>query len=221
MSDLQRRAEAFAALSDPARLRIVDLLTVGDLASSEIMAELDMPSNLVAFHLGVLEAKGVVRRSPSEGDGRRRYFRLIPAAFEKLAPDPIPVKGRVLFVCTANSARSQMAEAIWRTVSAIPAASAGTEPGDEVNPHAVTAAQRTGFPLAPDAHPKLLADTRQFGDFLISVCDRAHESLAGADDVHWSIPDPALDGRLKAFERTAGDLRARIEAVASRLVPAT
>jgi protein-tyrosine-phosphatase len=201
MSDLQRRAEAFSALSDPARLRIVDLLTVGDLASSEI--------------------KGVIRRGRSEGDGRRRYFRLIPAAFEKLAPDPIPVKGRVLFVCTANSARSQMAEAIWRTVSAIPAASAGTEPGDVVHPRAAEAAQRIGFPLASDAHPKMLADTRRFGDFLISVCDRAHESLAGADDVHWSVPDPARDGRLRAFERTANDLRARIEAVASRLVPAT
>ena len=73
---VERRAEVHAALADTTRLRVVDLLTVGDAASSELSSRLDVASNLLAHHLKVLERAGVVARHRSEGDGRRSYWRL-------------------------------------------------------------------------------------------------------------------------------------------------
>ncbi|WP_438353893.1 ArsR family transcriptional regulator [Microbacterium sp. CJ88] len=220
MSDLERRASAFAALADPRRLEIVDLLAVGDLAPSEIATRLKMPSNLVAFHLGVLEQREIVRRSRSEADGRRNYVRLRPEALLTLASEPVAVTGRVVFVCTANSARSQLAAAIWASHSDIPTASAGTKPGAEVNPGALAAAQRIGLTIPTDARPEALAAVYQPGDYLISVCDHAHEGLHGRDDAHWSVPDPAIAGTPAAFDTAATDLRTRIARVAPRLTAA-
>lgn len=220
MDQLQRRADAFAALADPGRLRIVDLLAHGDLAPSEISRALGMASNLVAFHLGVLADRGVVRKSKSESDGRRSYVRLVPEAFDTLTPEPIRVRGRVVFVCTANSARSQLAEALWNAGSDIEAVSAGTDPGAHVNPGAVDAAERHGITLATGARPRSLQAVARPGDYLITVCDRAHEKLGGIDDVHWSIRDPAVAATPAAFDATVDELRRRVQFVAMRLVAA-
>jgi len=217
VDELQRRADAFAALADPGRLRIVDLLAHGDLAPSEISRSLGMTSNLVAFHLGVLADRGIVRKSRSESDGRRSYVRLLPEIFDTLAPDPVPVRGRVVFVCTANSARSQLAQVLWNARSDIPAVSAGTEPGDRVNPGAVAAARRHGFDLPADARPRALSAVSRPDDYLISVCDRAHERLRGADDAHWSVRDPAAAATPAAFDRAFAELRQRVASVAPRL----
>ncbi|MDQ1123373.1 arsenate reductase/protein-tyrosine-phosphatase family protein [Microbacterium trichothecenolyticum] len=220
MGQLQRRADAFAALADPGRLRIVDLLAHGDLAPSEISRALGMASNLVAFHLGVLVDRGVVRKSRSESDGRRSYVRLVPEVFDTLAPEPVRVRGRVVFICTANSARSQLAEALWNAASAIEAVSAGIDPGAQVNPGAVAAAERHGIVLASDARPRPLQAVARPGDYLITVCDRAHEKLGGIDDVHWSIRDPAVAATPAAFDDTVDELRRRVQFVAMRLVAA-
>ncbi|MCS5497995.1 metalloregulator ArsR/SmtB family transcription factor [Cnuibacter physcomitrellae] len=218
--DLERRAAAFAALSDPARLRIVDLLTVGDLAPKEIGAELDMSSNLVSFHLGVLEERGIITRRASEGDGRRNYVRLRSEAFRTLEADPIPVAGRVLFVCTANSARSQLAAGVWAQESDIPCASAGTHPGPAVNPRAVSAARRWSIPLVGEMVPRAFAEVRRAGDFVVTVCDRAHELLHGADQAHWSIPDPARADSDSAFDDVVREIRERVADMLPRLTPA-
>jgi len=218
MSDLQRRSEAFAAIADPSRLQVVDLLTLGDLAPSEIAAELGMTSSLVAFHLRVLQARGIVRRVASEGDRRRSYMQFIPEVFESMEPAPVRVSGKVIFICTANSARSQLAEALWSTVSDVPAVSAGTDPGAAVHPAATVAARRHGFAISPAAHPKTLDAVYQEGDYLISVCDRAHEQLSGRDDAHWSMPDPAAAATPAAFDRTVTDLRSRMARFAPRVV---
>lgn len=220
MDDLHRRADAFAALGDPARLRIVDLLSVGDMSPSEIASALGVKSNLVAFHANVLQDRGIARRVRSESDGRRSYLQLIPEAFSTLTLGPRRVKGRVVFVCTANSARSQLARAIWAAHSSIPAASAGTDPGDRVNPGAIAAARRHGIALDEAAAPQALGDVAVSGDFVISVCDHAHEKLDGRDDVHWSIRDPARIGSAAAFDDTVAELRSRIARVASRLTAA-
>jgi len=220
MDDLQRRVDAFAALGDRGRLQIVDLLAIGDKSSSEIAASLGMKSNLVAFHTKVLHDRGIVRRVRSESDGRRTYLQLIPEAFSALAAGPTAVEGRVVFVCTANSARSQLAQAIWASHSGIPAASAGMHPADRVNPGARDAATRHGIPLDADAEPRSLEQVARPGDFLISVCDHAHEQMRGRDDVHWSIRDPARIGSVDAFDATVSELRARISRVAAQFVAA-
>jgi len=220
VDQLQRRADAFAALADPGRLRIVDLLAQGDLAPSEISRSLGMASNLVAFHLGVLSDRGIVRKSKSESDGRRSYVRLQPEIFDTLRPEPIRVAGRVVFVCTANSARSQLAQALWNQESRVEAVSAGTHPGPSVNPGAIAAAERHHVRLAADARPRALADVVRPSDYIVSVCDRAHETLGGLDDVHWSVRDPAVVATPEAFDRTVEELRRRVEFVAARLTAA-
>ena len=106
-----------AALADPARLRITDTLLTGDASPSELAAMLAMPSNLLAHHLHVLEQAGIITRRRSEGDRRRTYLQLIPGALDSLAPPSARAALRVLFVCTANSARSHLAAALWRQAS--------------------------------------------------------------------------------------------------------
>jgi DNA-binding MarR family transcriptional regulator len=72
---------------------------------------LAMPSNLLAHHLRVLEAAGMITRHRSDGDKRRSYLRLVPGSLDSLARPPARSARRVLFVCTANSARSHLAAA--------------------------------------------------------------------------------------------------------------
>ena len=116
-SDLARRAAVHAALADPARLQITDTLLAGDASPSELAAMLAMPSNLLAHHLGVLEQAAIITRRRSEGDRRRTYLQLIPGALDSLAAPTARAALRVLFVCTANSARSHLAAALWRRAS--------------------------------------------------------------------------------------------------------
>ncbi|MCS5717598.1 helix-turn-helix domain-containing protein [Herbiconiux sp. CPCC 205763] len=218
MADLKRRASIFAALSDPTRLGIVDLLTLGDLSSTDIQLTLGVKSNLVAHHIRVLEKAGVLSRSRSEFDRRRSYVRLQPEAFDALTPRALAVPDRVVFVCTANSARSQLAEAMWRAESEIPVASAGMQPAAAINAGAVDVAERHGIAIDPAKSPRLLSDVLAETDLVITVCDNAHERMGGRDDLHWSIPDPAPLGTPEAFERAFGLIAQRIKALSSRLV---
>lgn len=220
MTDLERRTGIFAALADQTRLRIVDLLTLGDLSSSEIGSTLDLRSNLIAHHLGVLESAQIISRTPSESDRRRNYIGLRPEVFDTLAPASVAPPRRVLFVCTANSARSQLAEAIWRDTSAIAVASAGTRPAASVNPGATASAARHGLTIATAHPPQHVDDVRADGDLVITVCDDAHERLRDADDLHWSIRDPARVGTAAAFDDAFDTLFQRIRSFSARLVAA-
>src|SRR5947208_5489850 len=104
-SPLHRRARVHAALGDPARLAIVDALSLGDASPGEIARDLGMPTNLVAHHVRVLADAGLVSRGRSEGDGRRTYLRLRADALAALTPPGLGAVRRVVFVCTHNSAR--------------------------------------------------------------------------------------------------------------------
>jgi ArsR family transcriptional regulator, arsenate/arsenite/antimonite-responsive transcriptional repressor / arsenate reductase (thioredoxin) len=220
MTDLDFRVTVFAALADRTRLRIVDLLTLGDLASSEISRDLSLGTNLVAHHLHVLEAADIIARSPSEFDKRRNYVSLRPEVFDTLAARAIPTPSRVLFVCTANSARSQLADAIWRGSSQVPSASAGIRPASQINPEALATARRHGLSINENRHPSHIDDAHERGDLVITVCDAAHEQLSGRDDLHWSIPDPARIGTSEAFETAFDMINHRVSALSARLVPA-
>src|SRR5206468_2708655 len=125
ISGVAGRAAVHAALADPARLQIIDSLSAGDTSPSELAAMLAMGSNLLAHHLRVLEQAGLITRRRSDGDRRRTYLQLIPGALESLTRPAARRAGRVLFVCTANSARSHLAAALWRHTGTLPAASAG------------------------------------------------------------------------------------------------
>ncbi|GEL96102.1 putative regulatory protein, ArsR family [Cellulomonas composti] len=216
MAQVERRAALHGALSDPGRLAVVDLLSRGDASPSELAAELGMPSNLLAHHVNVLVEHGLVERTPSEGDRRRTYLRLLPTElgpFTTALPRPL----RVLFVCTANSARSHLAVALWRAASTIPAVSAGTHPAPGIDPGAIAAAVRHGLDLRGH-EPRRLEAVRRDGDLVITVCDRAHEEVGLVADVHWSIPDPVRVGHDDAFDRAVTELGRRVADLAPRLV---
>lgn len=213
---LERRAAVHAALADPARLRIVDLLSVGDASPSELAALLNMPSNLLAHHLKILERQGLVSRRRSEGDRRRSYVRLVPGALDRLMVGQVPAAKRVLFVCTANSARSQLAAALWRRVSALPVTSAGTHPGRRIEPRVVAAARRHRLPLYR-VRPRHVDQVRARGDLMITVCDLAYEELGDLPDVHWSVPDPLRLGTDTAFDNALDELSRRVSELAPRL----
>jgi protein-tyrosine-phosphatase len=170
-----------------------------------------VPSNLLAHHLDVLEEVGVITRSRSSGDGRRRYVHLSRDALYDLSPGRRRPAQRALFVCTHNSARSQLAAALWTQLTREPAESAGTHPAERVHPGAVAAARRAGLDLT-DARPKHLDDVASPPGLVVTVCDRAHEELA-PDRVwlHWSVPDPAPAPTKAAFDAIVNELRTRIE----------
>jgi protein-tyrosine-phosphatase/DNA-binding transcriptional ArsR family regulator len=215
-SDVVRRAAVHAALGDPGRLAIVDALLLGEASPSELQRLLDMPSNLLAHHVRVLERAGVVSRHRSEGDRRRSYLHLTRGSLGVLHPSSTREAVRVVFVCTENSARSQLATAIWATTGAVSATSAGTHPAPAVHPGAVAAAIRHQLPLTP-ATPRHVDDVLRPDDVVITVCDAAHEELGpGPDRLHWSIPDPARQGHAAAFDDAIDELTHRI----GRLAPA-
>src|SRR5512146_1242743 len=204
--ELARRAATHAALADPARLLITDRLSEGDASPSELGTLLGMPSNLLAHHLRVLEDAQIVTRRRSEGDHRRSYLRLVPGALDSLAAAaPRRTASRVLFVCTANSARSHLAAALWRRASPVPATSAGTHPADAIHPGAVDAARRHDLPL-PRLRPRQLSGTLRDGDLIITVCDRAHEEIGQLAALHWSVPDPVPAGDHDSFDAALDDL---------------
>ena len=208
-----------AALADPARLAITDTLADGDASPSELAAMLAMPSNLVAHHLRALEEAGMVSRTRSEGDRRRTYLRLVPGALDGLAGPPPQSAPRVLFVCTANSARSHLAAALWRQASTVPAASAGTRPAAAIDPGAIDAACRRRLPL-PRLRPRHFSDVRHDGDLVVTVCDLAHEELGGQAAVHWSVPDPVPAGDPEGFDAALDELGRRVRLLAPRLAAA-
>jgi ArsR family transcriptional regulator, arsenate/arsenite/antimonite-responsive transcriptional repressor / arsenate reductase (thioredoxin) len=200
-------------LGDPVRLAIVDELTATDRAPVELRRLVTVPSNLLAHHLDVLETVGLISRSRSSGDGRRRYLHLHLDALEGLVPGVRRRAQRALFLCTHNSARSQLAAAMWSQLTNQAADSAGTHPADRVHPGAIAAGRRAGLDLT-NAYPKRLDSLRRRAALVVTVCDRAHEELdAEPTWLHWSIPDPVANPTRAAFDATVAELRSRITAL--------
>ncbi|MEJ2577889.1 MAG: helix-turn-helix domain-containing protein [Kineosporiaceae bacterium] len=224
-------------MGEPVRLAMVERLLATDASPGELGAEFGLATNVLAHHLKVLQAAGLIRRVRSEGDARRAYVQLcvddpqvrsLLAASGVAAPDGAGRARRVLFVCTANSARSQLAAAAWAQVSAVPAASAGTHPATRVHPRAVAAAHRHGLRIDPAATAGL-AQVAAAGDLVVCVCDNAHEELTAepatfavpvAGSIHWAVPDPVPVDTDEAFEHTYADLAGRVQRLAHALQPA-
>jgi protein-tyrosine-phosphatase len=216
-ASLESRAARYAALGDVTRLRIVDLLTTGDASPGELGSLLGLSSNLVAHHLRTLEGAGLIKRRTSDADGRRSYLQLVRESLPGEVGYQPRHANRVVFVCTANTARSQIALALWKTLSEVPVESAGTQPATAIDPRALATVHRHGLTLT-DRQPQHIDAIATGGDLVITVCDLAHESLIGRADLHWSIPDPVTEGGRKAFDRTYTELDTRITDLATHLV---
>jgi len=212
---LAQRAQVHAALGEPVRLAIVDELVLSDRSPVELAARFQLPSNLLAHHLRVLTEAGLVERLTSSGDRRRKYVRLRTHVLDEMAIQPIRRAPRMLFVCSHNSARSQLAAALWTARTGQPSSSAGTRPARRVHPGAVAAARRAGLDIG-SAVPQPLREVDGAGQAaqVVTVCDRAHEELAPQPAAwHWSIADPVAIDTDEAFDATVHQLDDRITAL--------
>lgn len=130
-------------------------------------------------------------------------------------------KRRVLFLCTHNSSRSQMAEGLLRHLygDAFEAYSAGTAPS-QVSPYAIRAMAEIGVDISHQRSKHLEEFQGQSFDYVITVCDSAREQcplFPGAKrSLHWSLPDPSQasgseEERLAVFRQVREAIRQRIE----------
>jgi protein-tyrosine-phosphatase len=178
-----------------------------------------LASNALAFHLDILDEVGLVSRHVSQGDRRRRYVRLHDDVLATVAvprpEEPVPARtGPLLFVCSGNSARSQLAAALWTRRTGQAALSAGLSPAPEVHPHAVEVARRHGLDLSA-ARPRGYDEVATPPGLVVSVCDRAREAEPPFDAplLHWSVANPA-GGDLDDFETAYRHLSRRIDRLA-------
>jgi protein-tyrosine-phosphatase/DNA-binding transcriptional ArsR family regulator len=222
----------------PLRWRLLSELAGSDHRVRELCALLDRPQNLVSYHLGRLRDERLVTMRHSSADRREAYYRLelvrcgelLDAAGDALHPglrrrtadrDPDPGRppAHVLFLCTGNSGRSQIAEALLEHQSGgtMRAFSAGSHP-KPVHDDAVRVMREHGIDISGRRSKPLTDFTGRHVDYVVSLCDRVREvcpEFPGAAITHWSIADPAAASgtageRLAAFRRTATELATRI-----------
>jgi protein-tyrosine-phosphatase len=231
--------EFLQLVGHPLRWRLLSELARSDRVVSELTGLVGEPQNLVSYHLGKLRGGRLVSARRSSADGRDTYYGLdlqrigglLSAAGGALHPGlrlapPQRDEGRieparVLFLCTGNSARSQMAEALTRARSkgAIEAVSAGSHPR-ALHPNAVRVMREDyGLDLTGQAPKSLDVFADQPFDWVISLCDRVREVCpefaGGPETVHWSLPNPATgepdDVTYPLFQATAAELATRID----------
>ncbi len=208
---IEERAKVHAAMADPIRLAIVDELGESDRSPTELGRSLGISSNLLAHHLRVLEQQAVVERRRSIGDGRRAYVHLRVDRLEETIVRPTYLAESVVFVCTRNSARSQLAAAMWnRTGPSVRAESAGTHPNGRVHPGAIRIGRERGLDLT-GAVPRLLDPVSASDELIVTVCDQAREELAGRVTLHWSVRDPVVIDTHDAFKSAADEISWRVE----------
>jgi protein-tyrosine-phosphatase/DNA-binding transcriptional ArsR family regulator len=222
----------------PLRWSLLSELARSDRRVGELCELAGRRQSLVSYHLRQLRDGGVVSVRRSAADGRDTYYVLdLGRCAEMLSdagvslhpglgPTPSAPPGRrfalarVLFLCTGNSARSQIAEAVCERLSggAVDAASAGSHP-KPLHPNAVRVMRERGIDIGGHRSKHLSEFAEQRFDYVISLCDRVREvcpEFPGAPElIHWSIPDPAREPgsdeeTLPAFERTATELCTRI-----------
>jgi protein-tyrosine-phosphatase/DNA-binding transcriptional ArsR family regulator len=225
----------------PLRWRVLTELATGDLRVRELVALVDEPQSLVSYHLRLLRDAGLVTSRRSAFDARDSYYHLDPdrcaAALAEVGPalhpwlrsGPPPVgealeaRPSVLFVCTGNSARSPVAEALVRhhTAGRVRSASAGTRPRPRLHPLATQALrERCGVDISDQRPRHLDTVSGERFDYLVTLCDKAREALPpgglAARRIHWSVLDPAsgADGApvrdLQSFADVVAELNTRV-----------
>lgn len=234
----------------PLRWRLLGELARSDRRVHELTAMVGEPQNLVSYHLGKLREGGLVSTRRSSADRRDAYYSADLATLRssltatgsavhpglRLAAPAAdagsgPAQAHVLFLCTGNSARSQMAEALTelRSGGRVAAVSAGSHP-KPIHPLAVRVmADEYGVDISGhrSKHHDEVVGPRF--DRVITLCDRVREvcpTFPGTPAcVHWSLADPSAgaaalgdDAAYATFRETAAELDARIEFLVSALL---
>jgi protein-tyrosine-phosphatase len=245
MADVDLAPRTFLQLvGHPLRWQLLADLSRSDRTVRELTGLVGEPQNLVSYHLGKLRGAGLVVARRSSADRRDSYYTadlarlgdLLAAAGGALhpgialaPPPPGPIEssgevaGRVLFLCTGNSARSQIAEALMRELSggSIEAHSAGSRP-KPLHPNAVRVMHdEFGIDLTSHRPTHLDEFVEQRFDRIVTLCDRVREVCpefpGHPDAIHWSIPDPAAgftdgddDASYPVFRQVAAEIATRI-----------
>jgi protein-tyrosine-phosphatase len=235
--------EFLKLLAHQIRWQILLVLSKSDHRVEELVQKIKEPPNLISYHLKQLRLRRIVTERRSSADSRDIYYSLNMEQFQQFyfqagqalhpalrepAPPP-PTKGttrsatpvRVLFLCTYNSARSQMAEGLLRKLGGdqVEAFSAGSEP-TSIHPLTAKVMAELGIDVSEHRSKHLNEFIGQTFDYVITVCDRVREVCpvfpTDPQQIHWSIPDPAaVEGnqrvRERAFANTANELTTRIQ----------
>lgn len=229
----------FKALSDETRLAIVRLLALTDLRAGDVVERLRVPANAASYHFKHLRAAGLLRDRRSSLDARDVYYSVdlerLRALYEAAGgalhpafganPDEASVQAplvrplRYLFLCTHNSARSQLAEGILRKLGGgrVDVNSAGSQPSD-VHPMTYRTLHELGIDASVHDSRSLHDFLDQTFDYVITLCDRQKEECptfpGDPTEIHWSLPDPAaIDDearRWRAFGQISNELHTRI-----------
>jgi len=229
-------------LAHDLRWTLLQQLTQSDYRVAELVAQVKQPLNLVSYHLRQLRQAGLVHERRSTADERSFYYSLDlgrlhtlylgaasslhPSLGEVIPPaqrtqwhfDGSPP--RLLFLCTSNSTRSQMAEALVEHLSQgqVQVFSAGSHPGSTVHPLAMRTLARWGIQMRETMPKSLELFVGQSFDRVITLCDRVRErcpTWLDSPPIHWSLPDPsAVEGleeeRQQVFDQLALQLDMRI-----------
>ena len=227
-------------IADETRWRLLRALRASDRQVGELVAQTGLPQNLVSYHLGVLRQAGLVQQHRSDADARATYYVVnlgelsaryrqigtnlaIPA---RITPADLPAR-TVVFLCRANSARSQIAEGWLRTLTGgrMTVRSGGTQPA-HLHPMATQVMAEAGVDIGHQQAKSIDALANLVPDVVITVCDIAREECALWPQIdtrlHWSIPDPVVVAgdaeRLTAFRAVRDELRLRAEGLIELLV---
>ncbi len=222
----------------PLRWSLLTALAGGDLRVRELVQRVGEPQNLVSYHLRLLRGGGLVTATRSSFDGRDSYYHLDldrcagglaetgaalhPALRPEVPPVPPPGRVAVLFLCTGNSARSPIAEALLRRRSAgvVTVTSAGSHPKASLHPGAIRVlGEEFGIDVTGQRPRHLEAVAGQRFDHVVTVCDKVREVCPEFPHHprrrHWSIPEPTAD----SMATTASELDTRIRHLLPELVP--
>jgi protein-tyrosine-phosphatase/DNA-binding transcriptional ArsR family regulator len=251
-SDLVAPPAFVRLLAHPVRWKLLTTLAESDYRVRELVARVGEPQNLVSYHLRLLRGGGLVTATRSSFDGRDSYYHLDlgrcaesmaetgaalhPALREHSAP-PLAAGGRswsrrisVLFVCTGNSARSPIAEALLRhhTANRVTVTSAGTRPAPRLHPHTVRVlGEEFGIDISGQQPRHLDTIAGRRFDQVITLCDKARESRLDFSHqprrIHWSITDPVMASGAdqtgySAFRHLAAEIDVRIRHQLSVLI---
>lgn len=229
-------------VSHEVRWKLLQLLARSDYRVHDLVAMVGLPQNLVSYHLKQLRQGQLVTDRRSSADERSLFYSLDvgglqmmylsagallhPAVTTMRVPEGdeerqerVPL--RVLFLCTENSARSQMAETLLRHVShgTVEAFSAGSLPAPHIHPLARRCMEERGLDMSQAVPKHFDRFVGQSFDVIVTVCDRVLETCptfpGDPERVHWSFLDPATVAgteaeQLRAFEQTSLQLTTRI-----------
>jgi ArsR family transcriptional regulator, arsenate/arsenite/antimonite-responsive transcriptional repressor / arsenate reductase (thioredoxin) len=221
----------------PLRWRLLSELARSDRHVDELTRLLGRPQNLVSYHLGRLRDGQLIRTRKSSADPQDTYYSADLARCRELlaragtalhlgmgSPDewdsyPALPRVRILFLCTGNSTRSQIAEAfVEQVASQAEAVSAGSHPRT-LHPNTIRVMHEHGIDISSRTTKHMSEFVGQNFDYVISLCDRVREVCpefpGNPEFTHWSIPDPALEGdteeeTYQAFQRVAAEIKTRV-----------